>query len=133
MSLVTRVSNANIDMSSGLYAPQIADLIAGEALDVAAPCHIDATDGLVYMSNGTAADADAAIDGFTPRAVASGEPVTLFGLGTRFRYSDGNLTPGAKYYLGATDGRLDTAATTGDAVGVAKAINAYDIRIIRDS
>ena len=133
MALVTRVSNASIDMSSAQYAPQIPDLVAGEALDVAAPCHIDATDGKVYMSNGTAADADAKIDGFTPRAVASGQPVTLVGKGARFRYSDGNLTPGATYYLGATDGRLDTAATTGDAAGVAKAINAYDIRVIRDA
>lgn len=133
MALVTRASDADIDMTSALYAPQIADLIAGEDLDPVAPCRIDAGDGLVYMSNATAADANAALDGFTPRAVKEGQPVTLFGVGTRFRYSAGGLTPGARYYMGATDGRLDTAATTGDAVGVAKAINDSDIRIVRDS
>lgn len=133
MALVTRASDASIDPTAAQFANQISGLIAGEALDIAAPCHIDQSDGLVYMSNATSANADAVVDGFTPRAVASGQPVTLFGLGARFRYSDGGLTPGARYYLGATDGRLDDGATTGDSVGVAAAINANDIRIIRDS
>lgn len=132
MSLVTRSSSAGIDISSAQFAPQIPDLIAGEDLDMAAPCHILAADGLVYMSNATAADADAALDGFTARPVKAGEPVTLFGKGTRFQYGSG-LTPGATLYMGATDGRLDTAATTGDANGVAKVINATDIRIVRDA
>lgn len=132
MTLVTRSSLASIDISSAKRAPQIADLIAGEDIDIAAPCHIDASDGKVYMSNGTAADADAAVDGFAGRNASSGEPVTLFGNGVRFKYAASGLTPGATYFLGATDGRLDTAATTGDAVGVAKAINATDVRVVRD-
>lgn len=133
MSLITRSSSADVDTTSAMYANKFAGLIAGEALDPVAPCRIH-TDGLVYMSNGGADDANANIDGFSPpRAVAAGQPVTLFGVGTRFKYSDGNLTPGATFYIGATDGRLDDAATTGDAVGVAKAIDAYDIRIVRDS
>jgi len=70
--------------------------------------------------------------GFTPRAVKAGQPVTVFGKGARFSYGTG-LTPGDKYYIGATAGRLDTATTTGDAVGVAQAITSTDIRVIRDS
>lgn len=132
MSLVTRSSNASMDASTGMYADQITGLEAGEDLDIVAPCYIKSSDGKVYMSNGTAATEPAEVVGFTPRAVKSGQPVTLFGKGTRFRYGTG-LTPGDKYYVGATAGRLDTAATTGDAVGVAQAINSTDIRVIRDA
>jgi hypothetical protein len=43
------------------------------------------------------------------------------------------LTPGDILYIGTTKGRLDTAATTGDATGVAQVITNTDIRVIRDS
>ena len=132
MALITRASDAQIDMSSALYAAQIPDLVAGEDLDVAAPCYIKSSDGKIYMSNGTAANEAAEVVGFSARAVKSGQPVTLFGKGARFRYGSG-LTPGDKYFIGATAGRLDTAATTGDAVGVAQAVTAKDIRVTRDN
>lgn len=133
MALVTIASDASLDAASGLYAPQRSGLEAGEALLAFAPCYIKTSDGKVYQSNGTAADAAAAFDGITPRAYASGDTnVTLFGIGTKLRYSTG-LTPGSKLYIAATAGRLDTAATTGDAVGVAKTVDATVIRIIRDA
>ena len=132
MTLITRSTTAGIDISSAQFAPQIPDLIAAEDLAIAAPCHILAADGKVYLSTATAADADAALDGFAARAAKAGEPITLFGIGARFQYGSG-LTPGATLYMGATDGRLDDAATTGDAAGVAKVINATDIRVTRDS
>jgi len=132
MTLVTRASTASMDVSTGMFAPQITGLVAGEDLDVAAPCYLKSSDGKVYMSNGTAANESAEVIGFVPRAAKAGQPVTLFGKGARFSYGSG-LTPGDKYYIGATAGRLDTAATTGDAVGVAQALTATDIRIIRDS
>ena len=132
MALVTRATSASMDAATGMYAPQITGLVAGEDLDVAAPCYIKTSDGKVYMSNGTAATEPAEIVGFTPRAVKSTQPVTLFGKGTRFSYGTG-LTIGDKLYIGATAGRLDTAATTGDALGVAQIITATDIRITRDS
>lgn len=131
MALVTRVADAGMDVSTGQFAPQITGLYAGEDLDVAAPCYIKSSDGKVYMSNGTAANEAAETVGFTPRAVKAGQPVTLFGQGTRFRYGSG-LTPGDKLYIAATAGRLDTAATTGDSVGVAQVLTATDIRVIRD-
>lgn len=132
MSLVTRTSDAGIDASTAMYAPQLTGLIAGEDLDIAAPCYIKSSDGKIYMSNGTAATEPAEVVGFTPRNVKAGQPVTLFGKGARFKYGSG-LTPGDKFYIAATAGRLDTAATTGDAVGVAQVITATDIRIIRDA
>jgi hypothetical protein len=131
MALITRASTASMDVSTGMLAPQITGLKAGEALDAVAPCYIKSSDGLVYMSNGTAANEAAEFIGFTPRAVGIGQPVTVFGVGARFSYGTG-LTPGDKYYIGATAGRLDAAATTGDAVGVAQAINSTDIRVTRN-
>lgn len=129
MALVTRSSDASMDVSTGQFAPQITGLYAGEALDAAAPCYIK-SDGKVWMSNGTAANAAAAVDGFTPRAVKSGEPCTIFGEGARFHYGSG-LTPGATLYLGATAGRLDAAATTGDSTGIVKVVSATDIVVLR--
>ena len=130
MSLVTRSAKASMDASTGMYAPQLTGLYAGEVLDIVAPCYIKSSDGKVYMSNATSANEAAEVAGFTPRAVASGQPVTLLGIGARFRYGT-SLTPGDIYYLGATAGRLDTAATTGDAFGYAQAVDATDIVIIR--
>lgn len=131
MALVTRAADASVDASTAMFSQQLTGLMAGEDLDAVAPCYIKASDGLVYMCNATAATEPAKCYGFTPRAVKSGQPVTLFGVGTRFRYSAAGLTPGANYFVGATAGRLDTAATTGDAVGVAFAIDTSDIMIAR--
>ncbi len=131
MTTVIKSLTADIEATSILWNGRISDLLAGEDLNIAAPCYIKASDGLVYMSDGTAANEAANVDGFTPRNVKTGEPVTLFGLDTRFKYSDGNLTPGQRLYLGTAPGILDNAPTVGDAGGVAKAINISDIRIVR--
>lgn len=132
MSLVTRSPLASIDASTAQFAPQIPDLVAGEDLDVAAPCYIKSSDGKVYMSNATSANEAAECVGFTPRAVKAGQPVTLFGIGTRFKYGSG-LTPGDVYYIATTAGRLDTSATTGDTMGVAYAVTSTDIVVYRTS
>lgn len=132
MALVTKATDASLDAASAEFAPQRSGLTAGAAIDALAPCVIDPADGLVYMSDGTAANARAGFDGFSPRAYAIGDTnVTLFGVGVKMRYATG-LTPGNKLYIGATAGRLDTAATTGDAVGVAKVVSSTVIRVIRD-
>jgi hypothetical protein len=131
MALVALASDLDIDGSSAATASQIEDKLAGQAILEFAPCYI-AADGTVMMSNGTAANAAAEIIGWSARAAAAGEPVTLLNGkgGLRARYSSG-LTPGATLYLGATAGRLDTAAQTGGpATGIAKAIDATDIYTI---
>ena len=132
MALVTPNAKIEIDASSALIAPQIIRdnaLVAGEALDAAAPCYIKGSDGKVYMSNGTAANEAARCLGFTPKAYAAGEPVTLFEGGAEFEYGAG-MTPGAPLYVGGTKGRLDTAATTGGTTPVAYAKTAKVIRTL---
>lgn len=135
MALVTPNSGITVETISAKHANQISAslrLIAGEALLAAAPCYIKASDGKVYMCNGTAANEAAELDGWTAMAYAAGDPVSLWGRGIVFEYSTG-MASGATLYMGTTAGRLDTAATTGDAVGVARTINATHIRVIRDS
>lgn len=127
MALITRSTSASVDANTAMVAPQLSgNLYAGEDLDVCAPCYIKNSDGKVYMSNGTAANEAAKFFGFVARAVKSGQPVTLYGNGTRMRYGSG-LSINAKYYIGATAGRLDGGATTGDAVGVAVVVSDTDI------
>lgn len=125
MALVPRSATAGPDASTAMYASQIPDLVAGEDIDVAAPCRIGA-DGKVYMSNGTAAGANAKVHGYAFKGCYAGQPITLAGPGVRFGYGTG-LTPGAPLYLGATAGRLDTAATTGGTAPIALALNATDV------
>lgn len=131
MALVTRLATASMDASTGMYAPQITGLLAGADIDVAAPCYIKTSDGKVYMSDGTAATEPAEFAGFSARATKLGQPVTLFSLGARFRYAAFSGQAGDKLYIAATAGRLDTAATAGDAVGVARVINDSDIQVTR--
>ena len=129
MGLITRSAYAGLDVSSGQFATQLAGLIAGEDLDAVAPCYIKSSDGKIYMSNGTSANEAAEVVGFSPREADAGEPITLYGPGAIFRYGSG-LTPGNILYVGATAGRLDSGATTGDAFGVVEVISATDVRVI---
>ena len=131
MAAVTR-SLVGMDASTAMFAPQISGLIAGEDINVGAPCYIKAADGKIYNSNGVAANEAAKVDGFAPRNAKAGQALTLFGKGARFRWSTG-LTPGQNLFLGATAGGLDTAATTGGLVAIARAINDTDIRVTNDA
>lgn len=131
MALVTVASDASMDTSTGSFAPQITgDLYAGEDLFALAAVQLK-SDGKVWLANATAADSNAVFLGIVPELYKSGEAVAVYSLGACFRYAASGLTPGAKLYLGATAGRLDTAATTGDAVGTARCITATDIQITR--
>lgn len=133
MATLTRVAQASGDTTHLMKVPQISgDIYAGEALDAVAACYIKAVDGKVYMSNGTAGNEAAKFDGFTPRACALGQPVTLYGVGARFRYGSG-LTIGADLYVSATAGRLDDAASTGGITAIARVVTATDIRVTRNA
>ena len=137
MALIARSVTADFDgltaIRNGNQLPQLPGnpMRAGEALDALAPFYINSADGKVYMSNGSAANEAAEIVGFTGKAYGAGEPVTAFREGTVIKYADGTLTPGAKLYIGATAGRLDDAATTGDAKGVAEALDDTHIVVTR--
>jgi len=102
-------------------------MIAGEAIGLLDACYIK-SDGLVWLATGSAANAAARVRGFAIRAAAVGEPVTL-AWGFVSQYGSG-LTIGADYYLSATAGALDTAATTGGTAPIAFAVDATRVQFL---
>lgn len=118
-SLSTALPGPNTQVGSGLKA--------GEAIAAGDACYIKAADSLVWRSNGTAATEPSKCHGFAAKAAAAGEAVTLYA-DVDMHYGAA-LTPGASYYVGATAGRLDTAATVGGLLPVAHAIDATRIRV----
>jgi hypothetical protein len=134
MATITKASKPSMDANQ---ANQVAtgDLYAGEDLAAVAPCYIKLSDGKVYMSDGAASNEAAKFHGFTARATLTGEPVTLFGAGTRFKFGSG-MTPGTTLFIAASDaytdpGNLADAASTGDSKGTAFAVSASDIVVCR--
>ncbi len=134
MAVVAKATKPSIDANQ---ANQVAagNLYAGENLDAVSPCYIKGSDGKVYMCDGVASAEPAKFHGFVARQTNLGEPVTLFGAGSRFKYSSG-MTPGATLYLAASDaytgaGNLQTTASTGDTKGTAFAVSATDIVVCR--
>ncbi len=130
-TLVTRSANASIDASTGLVNQPITGLLAGEDIAACDFVYIK-SDGAVWKATAAAANAAAKIAGVAPAAAKSGNPVTIFpGPGQVMKYADSGLTPGAVLYLAETAGKLSSIATTGDAVGVAQALDAYNVRLTR--
>lgn len=123
-------SSASADPMTAQWAPQIADLVAGDDLAIGACCYIDSA-GLVQLCDATAADVKGSFHGCPGRTVLTGQPVTLFGPGTRFLYdSAAGLTKGAQLFLDVLGtGSLIDTAQTGDSTGVAVALNTTDIMI----
>lgn len=129
MADITKSTTPSLDT---VQANQVVagNLYAGEDLPAVCPCYIKGADGLVYKSNGTASTEPAKFAGFTARISKTGQPVTLFGFPSRFKYASG-MTPGLVLYISATAGALADVASTGDTKGTAMAVNATDIVICR--
>jgi hypothetical protein len=125
MPVVARSARASVDTSQSEHAPSIVGLIAGATLPALCPCAINA-DGTVRVAAGTDNFA-----GVTPRDALAGEPITLYGVGTRGRFGDG-MTPGTLLYIGA-GGDLYTSTAVGEGTGAAVAlvITPQDVMIVR--
>jgi hypothetical protein len=93
-------------------------LPAGEAIAAGDPCYIK-SDGAIWRSNGTAATAPAKVDGWATLPALAGSPVTIY-WNCHLSYGPSTATVGARLYVSATLGQLDTAATTGGTAPVAK-------------
>jgi hypothetical protein len=107
----------------------LSGLFTGEAIAAGDACYIKTSDGKIYKSDGTAANAAAVVDGFAPEAAASGDALTLY-WNVRFAYG-ASLSPGSFVYLATTAGALDTAATTGGTVPVGRVVDATRIDLFR--
>jgi hypothetical protein len=98
------------------------------AVDLAAGDMVYLTStGTLDKANGTAANALALSVGMVPGLVKSGEKGVAYH-GCEFNYGSG-LTPGTRYFVSATAGALDDAATTGGTVAVAFAVTATNIYV----
>jgi len=95
-------------------------------------CRVNSA-GAIVPSDGTLADAAAAVHGVSLRQANSGEPVSIYGIGTVFQWtSAGTLTPGAAYFvLGDAAGGVDDSATTGDSTGVFVAVSTTDLMLVK--
>ena len=132
MANLTRGSKADIS-GNILYAPQIVGT-AGEALDAVAPCYKKASDGLIYMCNGTSANEAALVWGWTRTAKSAGEAVTLFaGPGLIAEYAASGLTIGTQLYVATTKGLLSDAATTGGKQAIAVVYSSTQIMTLASS
>lgn len=121
MSTLTKVGTPSPSTQLIPAANKLTGLVAGEAIAAGDACYIK-SDGKIWKSNGTSANAAAQVDGFAAEAASVGEAVTLL-WDVNIRYGSG-MTPGTKYYLGTTAGTLEDAATTGGTAWIAKAIDA---------
>lgn len=117
-SLSSVVPPQNCVIGSGLKA--------GEDIEAGDLCYIK-SDGKVWRSNGTAANAAAKVDGIAPIAATAGEAVSVY-RNVEMNYGSG-LTPGARLYAGATAGRIDGATTTGGTAPIGFVVDATRIYI----
>jgi hypothetical protein len=115
-------------ISTPLASPEqrLSGLLAGEAIAAGDACYINQADGKLWRSTGAAANAAAQVDGFAASSAAVGEALSIY-FGINFRYGAG-LTPGQSLFLsGTTAGGLDTVASTGGTVVIARTVD--DTRI----
>lgn len=108
-------------------------VIAGEAIAAGDVCVLTADANFPFGSkwmraNGTSNNAAAKADGIAVKRASANEPVTCM---TNVELDYGAaLTPAARYYVSATAGALDDAATTGGTAYVAYAVDATRIRFV---
>src|SRR5258708_25657018 len=97
MASITRSGQVSVTTSVPPTNCQLSGLYAAVALSAGDACYINTSDGKVYQSIGTAVNAAAQVDGFTPSDVPVGEVVTLM-CDVNFRYVAA-LSPGSFAYL----------------------------------
>lgn len=126
MAAVAKSGTPSISTDVPCHAHQITGLRAGQALTVGDPCYIK-SDGKVWRSIGTTADAAAKVDGWCLQTAALDEGVSLYS-DVNIRWGSG-MTPGARMYLSLTAGTLSDAPTAGGVTACAMAIDATRLRV----
>jgi hypothetical protein len=128
MAAVTLTGTPSLTTTVPCPSNHISGLRAGEELFAGALCYIKASDGLVYLATGAAANAAAKVDGMALQAADIGEAVSLY-FDVNVRYGAG-LTPGARLFL-STGGLIVDAATTGGTAPIGFVIDATRIRVFQ--
>lgn len=124
MAAITISANASVDISTAQFAMQLSGKVAGEDINAGQPVYLKQSDDKIYkFATGKI------FIGIAARTAKAGEPITVFGLGTRFYVSSTALT-GDLYYVNVA-GAIDTAATTDDTVGAFVRVSANDLMIVK--
>lgn len=124
MAAITISANASVDGSTAQVAMQLSGKVAGEDINAGQPVYLKQSDDKIYkFATGKI------FIGIAARTAKAGEPLTVFGLGTRFYASSTALT-GDLYYVNVA-GAIDTAATTDDTVGAFVRVGANDLMIVK--
>lgn len=109
-------------------------LYAGEIIPVASPCYV-AADGTVMKCITTTTGFIATVSAWTgfciSGAAAIGDPVTLFGVGTRAHICASGVVIATYYWIAATAAQIDTTAVVATDIPFAVGVSTTDIRIIR--
>jgi hypothetical protein len=129
---ITKLSTAGVDGISANRCIVLSELFAGEALAKADACYIR-SDGLVYKAVSThqaTLTGFADFDGFTDRAVKSGQPVSLFGHSAIFGYAAA-MTPGQPLFVSSNAGLISDTKVAANDTPIAKAISLTDFKVIK--
>ncbi len=129
MASITKV--VPVSIATPLPDPEhsLSGLYAGEAIAGGDACYIKTSDGKIWRSIGTAANAAAEVDGYAACDAAVGDPLTLY-YGIRFQYGSG-LSPGSFLYLDTVAGGLSDVATTGGTAKIGRVIDATRVDLRR--
>lgn len=130
MATVAKSGTPSLSTTVPCPAHHIAGLLAGEALSAGDLVYIK-SDGKVWKSNGTAANAAAKVDGMVFVDTAVGEACSIY-FNVNVRYGSG-MTPGARLYLQTTAGLISDAATTGGTAPIGFVIDATRIRVMQST
>lgn len=132
MAAVAKSGTPSLATTLPCPAHQLSGQTAGEALGAFDACYIKASDGKVYKSDGTAANAAAKVRGYAAQAYASGDTdVTLY-WNVRVRYGSG-MTPGTDLFLATSAGTLVDAATTGGTAPIGYVVDATRVELWRST
>lgn len=142
MANIAPGSDPDIDLSYGTYKRVLSgDMIAGEDLNAGHLVRVSNGDngetaGRIYHcqaddgAGSPASDHRGRVIGVVPKNYNQGEPVTVFGEGTRVQWGGGGLPQGDRLYVG-DDGQVNDAAQENDQEGVAVAINSDEFVLTR--
>lgn len=124
MAAITISANASMDGSTAQLAMQLSGKVAGEDINAGQPVYLKQSDDKIYkFATGKI------FIGVASRTVKAGEPLTVFGLNTRFYVSSTALT-GDLYYVNVA-GAIDTADTADDTMGAFARVSANDLMIVK--
>lgn len=123
MANITISTRASVDASTALYAFQISGKVAGADVTAGQPVYLRQSDDKMYpFATGEV------LAGIAARNAKAGQPVTVFGIGTRFHASDAALT--AKVYYAGAGGVISDTATADDTRGAFLRVGPNDLAII---